>query len=104
MNAACLIFCRLVLQACRRHKKLREPLSVSEVGSSGWLGRSMPGLLTSAEAELILAQACQNETNSAKRRRYSAPAETVDAPRQPIQVGWPAGLGFLLGLQRLFLI
>ncbi|XP_043245658.1 nucleolar protein 4-like [Amphibalanus amphitrite] len=61
---------RTYLKACRRHKRLKEPLTVSDVAGPG---RVPTGHLSSAQAEMILAQACENETRSAKRRQVLTP-------------------------------
>lgn len=85
---------RTYLKSCRRHKRPRDSSgSVSDApatasglllaGSSG-SNRPMPPHLTSAAAEQILAQACENENQNAKRLRLglepiSQPMPTVRA-------------------------
>ncbi|KAF0306181.1 Nucleolar protein 4-like [Amphibalanus amphitrite] len=64
---------RTYLKACRRHKRLKEPLTVGDVAGPG---RAPTGHLSSAQAEMILAQACENETRSAKRRHLTPDADT----------------------------
>ena len=56
---------RTYLKSCRRNKRSRD--SLTGVGDTP--NRPMPPHLTSAAAEQILAQACENENQNAKRLR-----------------------------------
>ncbi|XP_046630991.1 mucin-19-like [Daphnia pulicaria] len=72
---------RTYLKSCRRHKRTRDdPATPSGVGS-GLLSpnRPMPSHLTSVVAEQILAQACENENQNAKRLRLG-----LDPISQPL--------------------
>ena len=70
---------RTYLKSCRRHKRTREDPSTP--GSTGLLSpnRPMPSHLTSVVAEQILAQACENENQNAKRLRQG-----LDPISQPL--------------------
>nr|SVE76361.1 EOG090X05H5 [Daphnia longispina] len=70
---------RTYLKSCRRHKRTREDPSTP--GSTGLLSpnRPMPSHLTSVVAEQILAQACENENQNAKRLRLG-----LDPISQPL--------------------
>nr|SVE75730.1 EOG090X05H5 [Daphnia hispanica] len=80
---------RTYLKSCRRHKRTRDqpdaPYSVA--GTAGSIGalpspnRPMPSHLTSVVAEQILAQACENENQNAKRLRLGL--EPISQPLPP---------------------
>ena len=76
----------LPFQACRRHKRLRSPLSVADAMSFNRLCRTTPAHLSSSQAEVILAQACHNETQAAKRRHLEAEAAQMEGAQQLMQV------------------
>nr|SVE84847.1 EOG090X05H5 [Daphnia pulex] len=74
---------RTYLKSCRRHKRTRDdPATPGGVGS-GLLSpnRPMPSHLTSVVAEQILAQACENENQNAKRLRLGL--EPISQPLPP---------------------
>lgn len=64
---------RTYLKSCRRNKRTRDPASWSETSS-----RPTPAHLTSAIAEQLLAQACENESSNAKMMRLGM--EPVSQP------------------------
>ena len=81
---------RTYLKSCRRHKRTRDPSGSLQmdpsISTSGLLSpnsnRPMPPHLTSAIAEQILAQACENENQNAKRLRLG-----LEPISQPIPAG-----------------
>lgn len=89
---------RTYLKSCRRTKRTRD--------LNGWDGRTAVPHLTSPLAEQILASACENETNNAKRMRLGLqplPME-LDIPGRSttpgyhvtVGVGGPSGAGAVL--------
>ncbi|KAL1455161.1 hypothetical protein WDU94_009275, partial [Cyamophila willieti] len=64
---------RTYLKSCRRNKRTRDPATWSETSS-----RPTPAHLTSAIAEQLLAQACENESSNAKMMRLGM--EPVSQP------------------------
>lgn len=78
---------RTYLKSCRRTKRTRD--------LNGWDGRTAVPHLTSPLAEQILASACENETNNAKRMRLGLqplPME-LDVPVRPTTPGYHVTLG-----------
>nr|SVE94213.1 EOG090X05H5 [Simocephalus serrulatus] len=81
---------RTYLKSCRRHKRTRDSSGGVQMEASVTAGsllspnsnRPMPPHLTSAVAEQILAQACENENQNAKRLRLGL---------EPISQPLPAG-------------
>ncbi|XP_037273026.2 uncharacterized protein LOC119164929 isoform X2 [Rhipicephalus microplus] len=91
---------RTYLKSCRRTKRTRD--------LNGWDGRTAVPHLTSPLAEQILASACENETNNAKRMRLGLqplPME-LDIPGRSatpgyhvtVGVGGPNGASTVLGV------
>nr|SVE73532.1 EOG090X05H5 [Daphnia atkinsoni] len=80
---------RTYLKSCRRHKRTRDhsdaPYSVAGTAASVAAlpspNRPMPSHLTSVVAEQILAQACENENQNAKRLRLGL--EPISQPLPP---------------------
>nr|SVE70399.1 EOG090X05H5 [Daphnia similis] len=76
---------RTYLKSCRRHKRTRDhpdaPCSVAGTGALPSPNRPMPSHLTSVVAEQILAQACENENQNAKRLRLGL--EPISQPLPP---------------------
>nr|SVE74717.1 EOG090X05H5 [Daphnia carinata] len=76
---------RTYLKSCRRHKRTRDhPDAAFSVAGTGALpspNRPMPSHLTSVVAEQILAQACENENQNAKRLRLGL--EPISQPLPP---------------------
>lgn len=65
---------RTYLKSCRRLRRSKEGATIDQI-------RPTPPHLTSAIAESILAQACENESNNAKRMRMGLePLPAVSAP------------------------
>nr|SVE93594.1 EOG090X05H5 [Scapholeberis mucronata] len=86
---------RTYLKSCRRHKRTRDPSTgggggQSDATSAGLLSpnsnRPMPPHLTSVVAEQILAQACENENQNAKRLRLG-----LEPISQPLPAGHDTG-------------
>nr|SVE75100.1 EOG090X05H5 [Daphnia dolichocephala] len=77
---------RTYLKSCRRHKRTRDHVD-GVAGTPGMAGallspnRPMPSHLTSVVAEQILAQACENENQNAKRLRLGL--EPISQPLPP---------------------
>lgn len=80
---------RTYLKSCRRHKRARDhpDAAYSVAGTAASVGalpspnRTMPSHLTSVVAEQILAQACENENQNAKRLRLGL--EPISQPLPP---------------------
>lgn len=74
---------RTYLKSCRRHKRTRDDPGTPGGVASGLLSpnRPMPSHLTSVVAEQILAQACENENQNAKRLRLGL--EPISQPLPP---------------------
>nr|SVE76981.1 EOG090X05H5 [Daphnia lumholtzi] len=70
---------RTYLKSCRRHKRTRD--EAPGAGASPSPNRPMPSHLTSVVAEQILAQACENENQNAKRLRLGL--EPISQPLPP---------------------
>lgn len=72
---------RTYLKSCRRNKRSALEMSGLNLNGSSSSLRPMPPHLTSAAAEQILAQACDNENQNAKRLRLG-----LDPISQPLPV------------------
>nr|SVE86099.1 EOG090X05H5 [Daphnia similis]SVE86728.1 EOG090X05H5 [Daphnia similis] len=70
---------RTYLKSCRRHKRTRDDAPLAAALPSP--NRPMPSHLTSVVAEQILAQACENENQNAKRLRLGL--EPISQPLPP---------------------
>ncbi|XP_043228468.1 nucleolar protein 4-like isoform X3 [Amphibalanus amphitrite] len=72
---------RTYLKSCRRHKRSRELAGLDSAAARA--SRPTPPHLTSVQAEQILAQACENESQNAKRMRLGL--EPISQPlQQPV--------------------
>jgi len=69
---------RTYLKSCRRNKRSRDSLTGVDTTN-----RPMPPHLTSAAAEQILAQACENENQNAKRLRMGLEPISQPVPINP---------------------
>ncbi|KAI9551655.1 hypothetical protein GHT06_021991 [Daphnia sinensis] len=76
---------RTYLKSCRRHKRTRDDAPLSLAGALPSPNRPMPSHLTSVVAEQILAQACENENQNAKRLRLGL--EPISQPLPPTNEG-----------------
>ena len=76
---------RTYLKSCRRNKRSRDSLTGVDTTN-----RPMPPHLTSAAAEQILAQACENENQNAKRLRMG-----LEPISQPVPIVRPCSIFIL---------